>query len=44
MLEGSIWVHLTLGDVSVSDLSTKLQKPTHKSKMGINKDNVSSVN
>lgn len=44
MLEGSIWVHLTLGDVSVNDLSTKLQKLAHKSKMGINKDNVSSVN
>lgn len=44
MLEGSIWVQLTLGDVSVSDLSTKLQKLTHKNKMEINTDNVSSVN
>lgn len=44
MLEGSIWVHLTLGDVSVNDRSTKLQKLTHKSKMEVNKDSVSSVN
>lgn len=42
-LERSIWVELTLADVSVKDLSTKSWTWTPKSEMGISKDDAGSV-